>query len=93
MRAFIVQISTLAGLVLFLSQMWAGAATEQALFVSLGLGIAVYFTLVVGENLVLRILTATPSPDDPQAAKITSEESNEADGPQDKPASTPLQTT
>ena len=70
MRAFIVQISGLAGLATLFNHLWSDATLERTLFVSIGVGLAVYLVLSLSDSFIRSILASTPS------EKETIEEAN-----------------
>ena len=61
MRAFIVQISGLAGLATLFNHLWSDATLERTLFVSIGVGLAVYFVLSLSDSFIRSIIASTPS--------------------------------
>jgi hypothetical protein len=71
MRLLFIQFSGLIGLFSFLNQLWANAPLERTVFVSLGLGLAVYFVLTIGDELIHRILSLSPDRSQTEDAKAT----------------------
>ncbi len=73
MRTFIVQLSGLAGLGIFLNHLWTGASLERTLLVSFSVGLAVYLILSLSDSVIRRLMV--PPPDEPELeeAKIKSE--------------------
>ncbi|MBX2821920.1 MAG: hypothetical protein KTR29_19655 [Rhodothermaceae bacterium] len=61
MRAFIIQISGLAGLATLFNHLWSDATLERTLFVSIGVGLAVYFVLSISDSFIRNILASAPS--------------------------------
>ena len=74
MRAFVVQISGLAGLATLFNHLWSDASIESTLFVSAGVGLAVYFVLSLSDSFIRNILASMPSAEKQiEDANITSE--------------------
>ncbi len=72
MRAFFVQISGLIGVITFLNHLWKNASVERTVFVSMAVGLAIYAVLVLGDNVIRKILNKA-EPVVPEDAKITKE--------------------
>ena len=79
MRALIVQISALIGVITFLSHLWNNASLERTLLVSLGVGVAIYIVLMAGNHFIQQILTKNQPPV-PEDAKVTKETTANAAG-------------
>lgn len=75
MRALFIQISGILGLLTFLNYLWNNAAVEQTLFMSFAVGFAVYFVLVIGDNVIQKILSHA-APAAPEDAKVKNETIN-----------------
>ena len=69
MRAIFVQISGLIGVITFLNHLWSNASVERTVFVSLTVGLAIYFMLATGDHLIQQILKKT-APSEPEEAKV-----------------------
>ena len=72
MRAIFVQISGLIGIITFLNHLWSNASVERTVFVSLTVGLFIYFTLVTGDHVIQQILNKT-APPEPEDAKVKDE--------------------
>ena len=72
MRSFFIQFSGLAGIVIFLNNLWNNASPERTVFVSLAVGVVIYFILIAGENIIQQILNKT-APAVPEEAKVKNE--------------------
>ena len=89
MRAFVIQISGLAGLATLFNHLWSDATIERTLFVSIGVGLAVYFVLSLSDSFIRSILASTPKDEDTiEDANIKSEtlENREIDNEIPNPA-------
>ena len=73
MRSITVQISGLAGIVVFLNYLWENASLEQAIMAGFGVGIGVYLVLILGEILIRQILAQNLNSESPEDAKVKSE--------------------
>lgn len=78
MRATFIQIGGIAGLLAFVNNLWNHSSVERTVFVSLAVGISIYFVLLIGEHIIQRILNK-PAPQEPEDAKVKEETIN---GPQ-----------
>ncbi len=72
MRALFVQISGIAGVLTFLNHLWHNATVERTVFVSLAVGLAIYFVLTAGDHVIKQILNQ-PVPKTPEDAKVKNE--------------------
>lgn len=72
MRALFIQISGIMGLLTFMNYLWNNASVEQTLFMSFAVGLAIYFVLVIGHNVILKILSQA-APAAPEDAKVKNE--------------------
>ncbi len=82
MRAIFVQISGLIGVITFLNHLWSNASVERTVFVSLAVGLVIYFMLMTGDYFIQQILknTASTKPEDAKVKDqtITSKPANTA---------------
>ncbi|MFK7846903.1 MAG: hypothetical protein AB8G77_16500 [Rhodothermales bacterium] len=83
MRSFFIQFSGLTGIVIFLNNLWNNASLERTVFVSLAVGVGIYFVLIAGENIIQQIINKT-APVIPEEAKVKNE--TLAANPKGKPA-------
>ena len=72
MRAIIVQISGLIGVITFLSHLWNNASLERTAIVSLSVGVATWLVLTAGHHFIQQILNKE-EPETPEDAKVTEE--------------------
>ena len=89
MRAFIIQISGLVALVTLFNHLWNDATIERTLFMSAGVGLAVYLVLSLSDSFIRSILASTPGEENTVAdATIKSEtlENREVDNEISNPA-------
>ncbi len=63
MRALVFHFSSLAGLLVFLKQLWSSADIEQTVFMAFAVGLIMYTVLMIGFAVGRRILDATPPAD------------------------------
>ena len=68
MRSIFMHMSSLIGLLVFLSHLWRSAAVEETVLLAFGAGLAVYVVLVLGYALGRRILAQPPAPATAEAA-------------------------
>ena len=74
MNALFAQLSGLAGIMLFLSQLWSHASIERSLTVSAWTALLLYLLLVVGRLVMLHVANqaepadASPTPEPVEAA-------------------------
>lgn len=61
MRAFVIQISGLAGLITLFNHLWSDASIERTLFVSAGVSLGVYFVLSLSDSFIRSILVSVPT--------------------------------
>lgn len=73
MRALVIQISGLAGIASFFNHLWANASLERTLFVSLGVGLAVYFVLSLSDSIIRTIMASVPQENKVKEANVKSE--------------------
>lgn len=67
MRSIFMHMSSLIGLLVFLSHLWRSAAVEETVLLAFGAGLAVYVVLVLGYALGRRIVAPPASPAAPEA--------------------------
>ncbi len=72
MRALFVQISGIAGVLTFLNHLWQNASVERTVFLSLAVGLSIYFVLTIGDRVIKQILSQ-PVPQVPEDAKVKNE--------------------
>ena len=72
MRAIIVQISGLIGVITFLNHLWNNASLERTAIVSLSVGVATWLVLKAGHHFIQQILKKE-EPETPEDAKVTEE--------------------
>ena len=72
MRALFVQISGMAGVLTFLNHLWHNASVERTVFLSLAVGLSIYFVLTIGDRVIQQILSQ-PVPKVPEDAKVKNE--------------------
>jgi hypothetical protein len=85
MNSIILQVATLAGLLVLLQLLWGEASVERTLLVASASGLAVYGALLVGITVVQRVLAEVPPPEAP-APEAPPEEPS---GSPAEPAETP----
>lgn len=72
MRPFYVHISGFIGILTFAKHLWAHASVERTVFVSLAVGLGIFFVLSVGDAVIQHILNK-PAPKEPEDAKVKDE--------------------
>ena len=77
MRAIVIQLSGLAGIASFFNHLWTNASMERTLFVSIGVGLAVYFVLSLSDSIIRSIMATVPDEDEVKDANVTSESLDE----------------
>lgn len=86
MNALFAQLSGLAGIMLFLSELWSHASIERSLTVSAWTALLVYLLLVIGRLVMLHVAHAAPPADEspaPEAVEAAVTDAAPASPPSD----------
>lgn len=88
MRAIFVQLSSLLGLIVFLTHLWRSTDIGRTVFVAVGTGLAIYIVLVLSYIAVRSIVRHTPTDKSPthQASATPKAKQPKANQPKDEQA-------